>query len=250
MVYPTPRRADRSEQPRILRSALAAISPSRTACVFDLDSTLLNNHPRQARIVREFGARTGDPRLAACTEEHIVSWDQRDTLRALGLGPAEVEAAAPGLRAYWHSCFFTSAQCEIDTPNPGARAYLEAVLARGGRIIYLTGRPAGMYPGTVESFRRAGFPLPGPQGAEGQVVLWCKEDPDGSDDAWKVSCHLRLAALGGVACAFDNEPMHINGYKAAFHSAVAVHLDTDQSGRPVSVRADIPSVRDFLLEGA
>jgi hypothetical protein len=250
MVYPTPRRADRSEQPRILRSALAAISPNRSACVFDLDSTLLNNHPRQARIVREYGAIAKDQRLVACTEQHIVSWDQRDALRALGLGTEEVEAVAPRLRAYWRSCFFTSAQCEIDAANPGARAYLEAALASGGRIIYLTGRPAEMYAGTVESFRRAGFPLPGPQGADGPVVLWCKEEPEGSDDAWKVACHLRLAALGGVACAFDNEPLHINGYKAAFPSAVAVHLDTDHSGRPVPVRADIPSVRDFVLEGA
>jgi hypothetical protein len=248
MVYPTPRRAVPSEQPRILRAALAAISPSRSACVFDLDSTLLTNHPRQASIVRQFGVASGDARFTACAEEHIVSWDQRDTLRALGLGAPEVEEVAPRLRAFWRGCFFTSEQCEIDRANPGARDYLEAVLARGGRIIYLTGRPVPMYAGTVVSFRRAGFPLPGPQGSEGQVSLWCKPETEPSDDAWKVSCHLRLAGLGGIACAFDNEPIHINGYKEAFRGAVAVHLDTDHSGRPVAVRADIPSVRDFVLE--
>jgi hypothetical protein len=248
MVYPTPRRADPSEQPRILRSALDAITPARSACVFDLDSTLLNNHPRQASIVRQFGAAQGDVRLTACGEEHITSWDQRDTLRALGLSAPEVEDMAPRLREFWRASFFTSEQCEIDRANPGARDYLERVLGRGGRIIYLTGRPAPMYPGTVESFRRAGFPLPGPQGSLGPVSLWCKPETEPSDDAWKVSCHLRLAGVGGLACAFDNEPIHINGYKEAFQAAVAVHLDTDHSGRPVPVRGDIPSVRDFLLE--
>ena len=247
MVYPSPCRAERSEQPRILRSALAAIAPSRSTCVFDLDSTLLSNHPRQARIVREYGALAGDLRLTVCNEEHIVSWDQRDTLRALGLGPAEVEAAAAPLRDYWKSVFFTSAQCEIDLPNPGARASLEQVLGCGGRIVYITGRPEVMTAGTVESFRRAGFPLPEP---EGRVLLWCKPQTESSDDAWKVACHARLAALGGIACAFDNEPLHINGYQESFPEAVAVHLDTDHSGRPVSLRADIPSVRDFLLETA
>jgi phosphoglycolate phosphatase-like HAD superfamily hydrolase len=244
MVYPPPRRADPSEQASILRSALAALGGGLRTCVFDLDSTLLCNHPRQAAIVREFGAASGDGRLTRCTEEQVVSWDQRDTLRLLGLTAGEVEATAPLLRDYWRTCFFTSRLCVLDTPNPGARAYLERALEAGGRLVYLTGRPQEMEAGTLESFRKAGFPLP--EGA--RVLLWCKPDPQGSDDAWKKAAHERLAALGPLACAFDNEPEHINGYKQSFPAAVAVHLDTDHSGRPIPLRADVPSVRDFVLE--
>jgi hypothetical protein len=40
----------------------------------------------------------------------------------------------------------------------------------------------------------------------------------------------------------------VNGYKNRFPEARVVHLETDQSGRPVAVREDIPSVLDFRLD--
>ena len=46
-------RAIREEQRRILEDALASLRPPHATAVFDLDSTLLNNKPRQSRIVRE-----------------------------------------------------------------------------------------------------------------------------------------------------------------------------------------------------
>ena len=57
-------RAVRLEQTRILRAALAAIRPERPAAAFDLDSTILSNKTRQARIVRELGQATGASRPA------------------------------------------------------------------------------------------------------------------------------------------------------------------------------------------
>ena len=243
-------RADRARQPGTLRAALANLRPGRTVCVFDLDSTLLRNQQRQARIFREYGAAHGDPRFLLCTPQHVVSWDLRDAALLLGLTAAEAEAHHAALREFWRARFFTSDYCKDDEPVPGARQFLAEVVRAGGRILYVTGRHAAMGPGTEESFRRAGFPMPAGKEATwpAPVELWLKPDEAQDDDAWKEQCHKALAQQGDLAMAFDNEPVHINAYKARFPKAAAVHLDTDHSRRPVAVRDDIPSVADFRLE--
>jgi hypothetical protein len=236
-------RANRAEQTRILRDALQAIRPARPDAAFDLDSTLLVNKARQARIVREFGEARGDRRLALCPPEAIVSWDLRDTARLCGLSAEEAEALHPAMKEFWRERFFTSEYCRDDTPVAGAREYLDAVLKAGGEIIYITGRHEGMGEGTLESFRRAGFPFPDQK----RVQLWLKPKLADDDDAWKEICHRRLIGLRGIACAFDNEPMHVNAYKRSFPEAVVVHLDTDHSRRPVDVLQEIPSIHDFVM---
>ena len=259
-VLPFGRRAIPAAQTGVLRQALDSIQPGRgraggqggpDLAAFDLDSTLLDNRPRQARIVREFGARSGDARLAACTPARLVSWDLRDAARLCGLDEGEVVACAPALRRFWLERFFTSEYCAGDAPIAGAGEFLRKVRERGGRILYLTGRHEEMRDGTLESFRCAGFPLLG-----AGVDLWLKPQRADDDDAWKDRCHARLAeasplsavARGGLACAFDNEPLHVNAYKRAFPGAVVVHLDTDHSQRPVEVLQSIPSILDFRME--
>jgi beta-phosphoglucomutase-like phosphatase (HAD superfamily) len=250
---PFGRRAIAAQQGQILRAALAAVGPERPTAAFDLDSTLLSNKRRQARIVREFGAAHGDARLAACTEECVVSWELRDTAMLCGVPEPELDDLLPPLRSFWQERFFTSAFCADDEPLPGAAAFLRAVLARGGHLLYLTGRPQDMRDGTLAAFRRAGFPMPREAGAggaagPGDVDLWLKPVRAGDDDAWKDECHARLVAMSAVACAFDNEPTHVNAYKRAFPDAVVVHLDTDHSQRPVEVLESIPSILDFRLD--
>jgi hypothetical protein len=236
-------RARSADQTRILEGALAAVRASRGVAAFDLDSTLLSNKPRQARIVREYGAQIGDQRLAACPPEAIISWDLRDSMRLCGLSAAEAAARSSPIKEFWRHRFFTSEYCKDDVPIAGAVEFVHAVLEGGGRVLYLTGRHTEMGAGTLESFRRAGFPLPD----EGRVELWLKPAFEDSDDVFKELSHSRLADAGGVAAAFDNEPTHVNAYKKAFASAFVVHLDTDHSGRPVEVLASIPSVVDFTM---
>jgi hypothetical protein len=237
-------RARRAEQTRILRAALAAIRPERPAAAFDIDSTVLVNKARQARIVREYGRLRGDPRLVACPPEAVATWDLRETLRLCGLSASEIDGMLPGLRGFWLDRFFTSEYCKDDTPVAGAREYLHAVLSAGGEILYITGRHEEMGPGTLESFRAAGFPLPDGK----RVQLWLKPALADGDDRWKEICHARLQQLRGLACAFDNEPTHVNAYKRSFPQAVVVHLDTDHSGRPVEVHTSVPSIHDFAME--
>jgi len=256
--HPFRSRARRADQPRLLREALAAIGHpggnGPRAVVFDLDSTLLDNRPRQARIVREYGAQRGEARLIDCQPDRIVSWDLRDTARLLGYRKEEAERIYPAFKEFWRTRFFTSDYCADDIAIAGAAQFLQAALGAGGRIIYVTGRHTGMGAGTVQSFERARFPVPqwplgpGQPASEAPVQLWLKPDPDGDDDAWKESCHHALLAQGGIAAAFDNEPTHVNGYKQRFESARVIHLDTDHSGRAVPVLETIPSVLDFLME--
>ena len=237
-------RAQKAQQTRILRSALAAIRPDRPAAAFDLDSTILSNKPRQARIVREYGQLHGESRLAACTPEAIRTWDLRDTMRHCGLSDAEIAGIVQDIRGFWLERFFTSEYCKDDVPVAGARDYLRNVLAAGGEILYITGRHQEMEKGTMEAFQRAGFPLP----AGERVQLWLKPAMADDDDQWKEICHARLRELRAVACAFDNEPTHVNAYKRSFPDAVVVHLDTDHSRRPVEVDPGVPSIHDFLME--
>ncbi len=236
-------RARRSAQGAILDEALArarAAAP-RGVMVFDLDSTLLDNRPRQARILREYGARAGLPALQATRADHWISWDLAEAMREAGLPPAEVAHHVLPARRFWGARFFTSEYCREDVPIPGAAAFLSAVLGAGAQVAYVTGRPGQMAEGTLASFRAAGFPLP--DGA--RVHLLMKPEAPLGDDEWKSLAAARVASLGPVVAAFDNEPAHVNGYAMAWPDALCVHLDTDHSPRPIEVLPHVPSVEDF-----
>src|SRR5262245_28296451 len=88
---------------------------------FDLDSTLLDNRPRQAAIVREFSRRQGLEALSAFDARHLVTgFDLREALGRAGLDPEEVARWMPAFRAHWLERFFTSDACREDIPVPGA----------------------------------------------------------------------------------------------------------------------------------
>ena len=148
-------RAVLADQTRILQAALESIRPERCAAAFDLDSTLLSNKPRQARIVREFGRERGIEQLVSCGPSEIVSWDLRDTLRLCGITEEAAEEIGTALKDFWRERFFTSEYCKDDVPVAGAREFLERTLAAGGHVLYITGRHTGMGEGTLASFRAA-----------------------------------------------------------------------------------------------
>ncbi len=239
------RAAPSAQSALVLRRVLDAVRVTRDAvAVFDLDSTLFDNRPRQARILREYGAARGVPALAAVSAEHFTTgWDLGHAMRAAGLAAAQVEAIAEDVKAFWRERFFTSAYCVADVPIPGAAAFVRAVAEAGGLVAYCTGRHEPMREGSAESLRAGGFPVPGVP----RVELIMKATLEETDDAFKRVAHARLRALGTVVAAFDNEPTHINDYHRVFPEALSVHLDTDHSGRPVKVEDGIPAVPDFRL---
>ena len=224
----------------------AALSRARAAAprgvaVFDLDSTLVDNRPRQARVLQDYGRTAGVPELLAARPEHWRSWSLAEALANLGLSPAFIEQHLGPARAFWREWFFTSAYCRLDVPVPGAPAFVAGVLRAGAQVAYVSGRPRAMEDGTRATFRLHGFPLPDGD----RVNLFLKPSRELHDDAWKLEAIALVDRLGPVALAFDNEPTHVNAYAAAWPDALVVHLDRDHSERPVEVREGIPGVVDF-----
>lgn len=208
---------------------------------FDLDSTLFDNRPRQARIVREFGAAMCVQPLTCCAPEHWTSgWDMKAAMLNCGLAPVEVERLYPDARKFWQERFFTSAYCVDDVAIRGAGEFVKRVVQTGATVAYVTGRHEPMRAGTVEAMRRCGITLPG-----GRVHLIMKPSFAVGDDEFKREAHAQLAHLGTLVAAFDNEPTHANDYRQKFPEATVVHLATDHSGRPVELLDGIVSVPHF-----
>lgn len=241
-------RARPEAQSSILEAVLARVRAEapRGVAVFDLDSTLLDNRPRQARILREYGARAGLAALAAARADHWRSWDLAEAMRAAGLAPLEVARHLLPARRFWSERFFTSEYCREDAPLPGAPAFVRELAAAGAVVAYVTGRPGRMEAGTLHTFRASALPVP--DGA--RVHLLMKPDAPLDDDEWKSLAAARVARLGPVVAAFDNEPAHVNGYAMAWPGALCVHLDTDHSPRPIAVLPQVPSIADFRRPAA
>jgi beta-phosphoglucomutase-like phosphatase (HAD superfamily) len=241
-----PRRARPGDQPAILLAALARVREGgpRAVAVFDLDSTLLDNRPRQAAILRAYGRAAGVPALRRARPEHFGSWNLGDALAAAGLDPVEVGRHAHPFREFWEERFFTSRYCRPHVPVPGAAQFVRAVRAAGARIAYVTGRPEhAMREGTLRVLRRHALPLP-----DGEAVTLLMKPGEGLlDDAWKAVARDAVEARGTPVLVMDNEPAHVNAYARAWPHALAVHLDTDHSGRRVEVDPAIPSVLDLRL---
>ena len=238
-----PGRADPSYQERILSEVLtrAHAAAPEGIVLFDLDSTLLDNRPRQARILQDYGRIAALPALLDARPEHWQGWDLEGALRNAGLPPGEAGAHAAPARRFWAEWFFTSAYCRLDAAIPGAPSFVAEVARTGARVVYVTARPSRMREGTLHAFRRHGFPLP--DGARVQLIM--KEGTALGDDAWKRRACSLVEALGPVVAAFDNEPAHVNLYAEAWPRALCVHVDTDHSPRPIEVLPRIPSVLDL-----
>jgi beta-phosphoglucomutase-like phosphatase (HAD superfamily) len=247
-VEVVPRRARPADQAAILLAALARVRAGGPAAVavFDLDSTLLDNRPRQAAILRAYGRAAGVPALRAARPEHFAGWDLARALGSAGLGATEARHHEGPFHRFWEERFFTSRYCRLDVPVPGAPEFARAVREAGARVAYVTGRPAAMRAGTLHVLRAFGFPLP--DGAA--VTLLMKPGAALRDDAWKAVARDAVEARGTPVLALDNEPAHVNAYARAWPQALAIHLDTDHSGRPEEVDAAIPSVADLRLPAA
>lgn len=218
----------------------AAAAPGAVVC-FDLDSTLLDNSPRQALIMREYGAETGVEALARVEAEHWDGWSYEIPMAAVGLSAADIEHHGPRFKEYWRERFFTSDYCTSDRAIAGAPEYVAAVAEAGASVCYVTGRHEPMRRGSLESFERCGFPLPDDR----RIKLLMKPSLDESDDGYKLRAYELLRSLGDVVAAFDNEPAHINGYFEAFPRARSIHLATDHSLREIRVAEGIPSIASF-----
>lgn len=210
--------------------------------VFDLDDTLFSTANRHLRILREYAdlLETRDPQAAGllrAIERERLRYAIADTAKDAGVA----EAVVADLRRFWFDRFFKNHYLLEDDVVPGAPAYCAEVLARGGLIVYVTGRDEAMREGTEKSFSRHGFPEPDEKG----VRLILKPAFETPDLAFKTEVLARLKAMGRVAASFENEPAHINMFREAFPEARHFLLDTKHSGKPVIPHPEVLRIRDF-----
>jgi hypothetical protein len=210
--------------------------------VFDLDDTVFSTNDRHLRILREYSdlIEARDPQAAAvlrAIERERLCYQITQTAKDAGVADAVVK----DLKDFWFARFFQNRYLLADTPVPGAPAYCAEVLARGGTLVYVTGRDERMREGTEKSFVNHGFPAP-----DGKSVrLMLKPRFDTPDHAFKSETLGVLAKMGRVAASFENEPTHINMFREAFPEGRHFLLETKHSGRPVIPHADVVRIRDF-----
>lgn len=220
--------------------------------VFDLDSTLLNNRPRNAKIMQEYGVLHQHPKLTAADASHFINWDARNSMSLAGLHAEDIEKHIGPYEEFWLQRFFTSEYCQHDIAIPGAIDFVNEISNQGGAVCYLTGRDESMRAGTHASLEVLGFPVPNSHDnsdADSDAIrLVMNPTREYSDDLFKQQAMDRLKQQGEVLAAFDNEPAHINSYRREFPDAASVHLFTDHSMRKVKLLDGIVSIQDFRCE--
>ncbi|MFI5345342.1 MAG: hypothetical protein ACHQ51_03100 [Elusimicrobiota bacterium] len=210
--------------------------------VFDLDDTLFSTADRHLKILKEYAdlVESRSPEGAAllrAIERERLRYAITDTAKAAGVE----EKLVKDLKDFWFARFFKNKYLLEDTVVPGAPAYCGEVLARGGSIVYVTGRDEGMREGTEKSFTQHGFPEP--NGTSVKLVL--KPRFDTPDLAFKTEVLGRLAQMGTVVASFENEPLHINLFREAFPKGRHFLLETKHSGRPVIPHDEVVKIKDF-----
>ena len=232
-----------TSQKELLDALLEDVAATRgSIVVFDLDDTLFSTADRHLRILAEFAARieTQDARAAgivrAISREKLL-YSVSDTAKAHGLD----DMLAKDLRDFWFARFFQNRYLLEDSAVPGGPAYCAEVAARGGKVVYVTGRDERMREGTETSFIQRGFPKP--DGAS--VHLRLKPRFDTPDLAFKTEILASLKEMGTVVASFENEPLHINLFRDYFPKARHFLLETKHSGRPVIPHDDVLRIKDF-----
>ncbi|HEY9720624.1 MAG TPA: HAD family hydrolase [Oscillatoriaceae cyanobacterium] len=208
--------------------------------LFDLDDTLFTTQYRNLAIVKEWAATlAGAPyrkKLMALTADRI-GYDNDPVLLNAGVPASQL----PAFERFWAQRFFTSAYLVNDRAEPGAVAYVRALEKAGARIVYLTGRPAPMLPGTQQALIRCGFPWDA-AGAATELIVKKKQEPDAQ---FKFEQAQALAISNDVIASFDNEPANVNAFHRALPQGMVVYIETIHSAHAPAVEAGIEKVRSF-----
>lgn len=192
--------------------------------VFDLDGTIMDNRPRTAAILQELAAELhreahSAAEILAAAQAESLAYLLSDTLRKLGVDHPELVSRA---ESYWRERFFSDGYLKHDVAVAGSVELARACYDAGATIVYFTGRDLPfMSLGSFQSLRDLGFPI-GVVGTE----LVCKPDAKIPDEAFKREEGPKIARIGKVIAAFDNEPGNCNAFLEMCPDADVVFVDT------------------------
>ncbi len=228
---------------RIVARCKATVGHPSPVVVFDLDGTLMDNRPRTLAILQELAlelreeAHAHSEAIAAAKAESLA-YLLTDTLRKLGLEHPELAKRA---EAFWKTRFFSDDYLKHDIALDGSVDFARACYAAGASLVYFTGRDFPMMGmGSFQSIRDLGFPI-GVVGTE----LVCKPDASIPDELFKRNEGPKLARVGHVVAAFDNEPGNCNAFREMNPEADVVFVDTQHLPGAPPLESKVHIVADF-----
>lgn len=213
--------------------------------VFDLDGTLMDNRPRTVRILQELAhelrseAHSAAEVLAATRSEELA-YLLGDSLKKLGLEHPELLTRA---EAFWKQRFFSDDYLKHDIAIEGAVTFARACYDAGAVIVYFTGRDLPfMGLGSFQSLRDLGFPI-GIVGTE----LVCKPDAKIPDEQFKRAEGPKIARVGRIVAAFDNEPGNCNAFLEMAPESEVVFVDTQHLPGAPPLHSKVHVLGDFCM---
>jgi hypothetical protein len=228
MSTTTYKRISSQEQKALLARIVARSRPKPgqpvPVVVFDLDGTIMDNRPRTAIILQELAAELrreshSAAEMLEAARAETLAYLLTESLQKLGVEhPDLVERAS----SFWKQRFFSDDYLKHDIAVPGSVELAKACYDAGATIVYFTGRDLPLMAlGSFQSLRDLGFPI-GVVGTE----LVCKPDAKIPDEAFKREEGPKIARIGKVIAAFDNEPGNCNAFLEMNPDSDVVFVDT------------------------
>ncbi|HOT74826.1 MAG TPA: HAD family acid phosphatase [Candidatus Wallbacteria bacterium] len=211
--------------------------------VFDLDSTLFDNAPRNRAIIEEFAETVKDKypdfyKAVKAMKNENLAYSLDDTLKNIGISDDKI---LKELKKVWYDKFFTDKYVVLDKAYEGAVDYVTKLHKAGAKIVYLTGRDTpDMEKGTLQSLKDYKFPI-----GDTNSVLLTKPEKKIKDDEYKKTASAEIMKMGKVVASFDNEPKNVNLFKEVFPGAIIVFVETNHSPKAVPVNASIPWIKSW-----
>lgn len=194
--------------------------------------------PTYRGLYPDLCVRLGDVRIAKS------DWGIREGLERTGFSESENREFWRDLHDFWTARFFAAAHLHRDVPIPGAVEYVQAVLARGAHIMYLTGREQELFlSGTRQSLRDLGFPV-----EHERVRLVLKPHAKIADAEFKVEVLRHELPIRSEIWLFENEPVNLNLMRRECPAVHLVLIESAHSGLETVDESILRAkITDFLL---
>lgn len=218
--------------------------------VFDLDSTLLDLSLRVSAIIdafardSEFRARfLEECKILETVEIRATDWGLEEPLARVGYVVDHGSDFFNCLQHFWAERFFSNSFLHHDSPLPGAVRYVNAMLATGADILYLTGRDVPrMWNGTAQSLKDQGFPLNEPRA---RLIL--KPHAHLDDVEFKLKVLRDLQRSYEKIWLFENEPVNLNLVARHCPDVGLVFIDSTHSRRE-SLQPKLIGIKHFVMD--